>query len=184
MLSGCATEDYVNKQIAPVQSQVTALDGKVTALQSQVSDHSAHLTKLDGQVTDMQGRLDATEKLAQGKFSYDVVSTDASTLFDTGKSELSQADKDRLLAMAQKLKTENKNVYLEIEGHADSVGSRESNMDLGRARAIAVARFLYSEGGVAMNRLMIMSWGESKPVAPVMKGGNPLNRCVVIKVVQ
>ena len=35
-----------------------------------------------------------------------------------------------------------------------------------------------------MNRLMIISWGESKPVAPVMKGGNPLNRCVVIKVVQ
>ena len=86
--------------------------------------------------------------------------------------------------MAQKLKTDNKNVYLEIQGHADSVGSRESNMDLGRNRAIVVGRFLHDEGGIALNRMMIISWGESKPVAPVMKGGNPANRCVVIQVLQ
>jgi outer membrane protein OmpA-like peptidoglycan-associated protein len=184
MLSGCATKDYVNQQIAPVQAQVTAIDGKVTALQGQVSDHSAHLSKLDGEMTDAQGRIDAVDKLAQGKFNYEVVSTDASTLFDTGKSDLSQDDKDRLLAMAQKLKADNKNVYLEIQGHADSVGSRESNMDLGRQRAIVVGRFLHNEGGIPLNRMNIVSWGESKPVAPPMKKGNPANRCVVIEVLQ
>ena len=124
MLSACATEDYVNKQIEPVSARVTTLEGKVTTLEGQVSDHSSRLTKLDGQVTDLGGRVDAADKLAEGKFNYEVVATDASTLFDTGKSELSQADKDRLLAFAQKLKSDNKNVYLEIEGHADNVGSR------------------------------------------------------------
>jgi outer membrane protein OmpA-like peptidoglycan-associated protein len=184
LLSACATEDYVNKQIAPVQAQVTTIDGKVTTLEGQVNEHGTHLTKLDGQVTEMQGGIEANAKLAAGKFNYEVVSSDASTTFDTGKSVLSQEDKDRLLAMAQKLKADNKNVYLEIEGHADSVGSRESNMELGRQRAIVVARFLYGEGGIPLNRLNIVSWGESKPVAPVMKNGNPANRCVVIKVLQ
>jgi peptidoglycan-associated lipoprotein len=184
MLSACATEEYVNKQIAPVQAQATATDAKVTTLEGQVSDHSARLTKLDGQVTEMQGSIDANGNLAAGKFNYEVVSTDASTTFDTGKTVLSQDDKDRLLAMAQKLKADNKNVYLEIQGHADSVGSKESNMDLGRNRAIVVGRFLHDEGGIALNRMMIISWGESKPVAPVMKGGNPANRCVVIQVLQ
>jgi peptidoglycan-associated lipoprotein len=184
MLSACATEKYVNEQIAPVQAQVTTIDGKVTTLEGQVNDHSTRLTKLDGQMTEMQGSIEANGKLAAGKFNYEVVSSDASTTFDTGKSVLSQEDKDRLLAMAQKLKTENKNVYLEIQGHADSVGSRESNMDLGRNRAIVVGRFLHDEGGIALNRMMIISWGESKPVAPAMKGGNPANRCVVIQVLQ
>jgi outer membrane protein OmpA-like peptidoglycan-associated protein len=184
MLSACATEEYVNKQIEPVAGRVTTLEGKVTTLEGQVSDHSSHLTKLDGQITELGGRIDATEKLAQGKFNYEVVSTDASTLFDTGKAVLSQEDKDRLTAFAQKLKSDNKNVTLEIEGHADSVGSKESNMDLGRQRAVAVAKFLYDEGGIPMNRMSIMSWGENKPVAPVMKNGNPLNRCVVIKILQ
>jgi outer membrane protein OmpA-like peptidoglycan-associated protein len=184
MLSACATEEYVNKQIEPVAARVTTLEGKVTTLEGQASDHSAHLSKLDGQITELSGRIDATDKLAQGKFNYDVVSTDASTLFETGKSELSQADKDRLLAFAQKLKSDNKNVFLEVEGHADSVGSKESNVDLGRQRAVVVARFLYSEGGIPLNRINIVSWGESRPVAPVMKNGNPLNRCVVIKVLQ
>ena len=183
-LSGCATEDYVNQQIAPVQTQVTTLQGQVTTLQGQVNDHSAHLTKLDGEVAAAQGRADEAYKLAQGKFNYEVVSTDSSILFDTGKWNLTKDDTDKLTALAQKLKDENKNVYLEIQGHADSVGSEKSNRDLGLKRAVAVARFLHDTGGVAGNRLSIISYGEDKPVAPAMKNGNPLNRCVTIVILQ
>jgi outer membrane protein OmpA-like peptidoglycan-associated protein len=177
MLSACATKEYVNQQIAPVQAQMTTLQGEV-------ADHSARLTKLDGQATEVQGRADAAYKLAEGKFNFEVVSTDSSTTFDTGKSALSQEDKDRLTAFAQKLKDENKGVYLEIQGHTDIVGPEKSNQTLGRDRAISVGRFLHDQAGVALNRMSIISYGETSPVAPTMKGGNPANRCVTVTVLQ
>ena len=166
-LSGCATEDYVNKQIAPVQASVTALQGQVTTLEGQVNDHSAHLTKLDGQMTEIQGHAElGVPNSPRASSTTRWFQPITSTLFDVGKDDLSQEDKDRLLALAQKLKTENKNVYLEIQGHTDITGSKEMNQTLGRDRAIAVGRFLHDEGGVAINRMSIISYGETKPVAP------------------
>lgn len=176
LLGGCATKGDVEQMIAPVQAQVNTLQG-------QVNEQGAHLTKLDGQVAAAQAKADSAYTLAQGKFNYEVVSTDSSILFDTGKSDLSQDDQDKLTALAQRLKSENKNVFLEIQGHADTTGSKKENQALGLRRAIAVARFLHSNG-VAGNRLSVISYGEDKPVAEVMKNGNPLNRCVTIVILQ
>jgi len=85
-----------------------------------------------------------------------------SVTFATGKWTLSDEAKATLTALAQRLKSENKNVFIEIRGHADVRGSRQSNRQLGRERAGAVGRFL-AEQGVPGNRMMAGSWGEDQP---------------------
>ncbi|MBW1791776.1 MAG: OmpA family protein [Deltaproteobacteria bacterium] len=72
---------------------------------------------------------------------------------------------------------------IRIEGHTDSLGSEEYNLDLSRRRALAVQDLLIQRG-VATHRLEIIGYGESSPVAANdTESGRRLNRRVEIKIV-
>jgi peptidoglycan-associated lipoprotein len=51
-----------------------------------------------------------------------------------------------------------------VEGNTDERGSKEYNIALGYRRAKAVARIL-EQGGIASNRIRIVSYGEEKPIS-------------------
>ena len=70
----------------------------------------------------------------------------------------------RLRELVQRLKAENRNVYLEIQGHTDATGDAKANEALGLARAEAVRRFMSREG-IALNRIATISYGDTAPVA-------------------
>ena len=57
-----------------------------------------------------------------------MVLSDDSVKFPVSNSELSPEAQTRLMDFVQKLKTDDKNVYLEIQGHTDSTGSKPGNM--------------------------------------------------------
>src|ERR1700679_516725 len=112
-LSGCATKDYVNQHVA-------AVDAKTQATQSQVDQQQSHLTQLDQSTQDALNRATAAGKLAEGKFLYSMVLSDDSVKFPANSSKLSPEADQRLTEFAGKLKSDNRNVYLEIQGHTDS----------------------------------------------------------------
>jgi outer membrane protein OmpA-like peptidoglycan-associated protein len=93
-----------------------------------------------------------------------------------------QDAEDKLKDFAERLKSENKNVYLEIQGHTDSTGAKDYNMKLGEARADAVRRFLNKQG-IALNRMSTISYGQDEPVdSNKTKDGRAKNRRVVVVV--
>ena len=141
--SGCASHRFVRDQVQVVDTRVTGVEG------------------LAGQALD---RANAAHKLAEGKFLYEVVLSDDSMKFPTDEDALSPEAEARLAELVQRLKAENRNVYLEIQGHTDAVGDAEYNEKLGEARAEAVRRYL-SRGGIALNRMATISYGEEAPVA-------------------
>ncbi len=153
-VSACATEEYVDQHVAVVNSRVDAVDARVTELSGQISG-------VNGRISSAQGRADAAYTLAEGKFNMTEVGRESVT-FDTGSWVLSDAAKATLTALAERLKSENKNVYLEVRGHADTRGGKQLNRQLGRERAGAVARFLV-DAGVPGNKLVVGSWGEDQP---------------------
>jgi len=172
-LSGCATPDYVNKHVAVVQ-------GEVTDVQSQQQSQQAHLAQLDQGTRDAMERAEAAGKLAEGKFLYAMVLSDDSVKFPVDGSQLSPEAETRLQDLAQKLKSENKNVYLEIQGHTDTTGSKPTNMRLGEERAEAVRLFM-NQQGVPLNRMATISYGDTSPVAPNnTREGRAQNRRVVV----
>jgi len=72
---------------------------------------------------------------------------------------------------------------IRIEGHTDSSGSEEYNMDLSRRRALAVQDLL-TQRGVGIQRIEIVGYGESTPVASNdTESGRQLNRRVEIKII-
>ncbi|RME22255.1 MAG: hypothetical protein D6798_16255, partial [Deltaproteobacteria bacterium] len=53
---------------------------------------------------------------------------------------------------------------LEIQGHTDSQGSEEHNLELSQRRAEAVRNYLIEKGGIDPSRLVARGYGESRPL--------------------
>jgi len=74
------------------------------------------------------------------------------------------------------------NTLVRVDGHTDSQGSSEYNMDLSKRRANAV-RALLVQRGVADNRIESAAFGETMPVATNnTEAGRQKNRRVEIKI--
>ena len=190
-LSGCATKDFVREQLAAEDTKVQAnqdktqiaLDQQQTALnqnQATLNQHQTHLTQLDQTTQDALNRATAAGKLAEGKFLYSVVLSDDSVKFPADSSKLSPEAQQRLQDFADKLKADNRNVYLEIQGHTDGRGNEKANQRLGEQRAEAVRLFM-NQHGVPLNRMATISYGKADPVADnKTRAGRAQNRRVVL----
>lgn len=166
--SGCASHRFVRDNIAVVDARVDQTD--------------ANVARVEGTAGEALQRANAAHKLAEGKFLYEVVLSDDSVKFPVSGDSLSPEAEQRLTEFAQRLKSENRNVYLEIQGHTDATGPDQVNRRLGEERAEAVRRFM-SQQGIALNRMATISYGAEAPVAPNnTRDGRAQNRRVAIVV--
>jgi len=207
VLSGCATKDYVHEyvqsQLKPVSSDLARLDGRANeanaalsatekrldgALKQQadrLARNEAAIAELSGTAREAMARAEAAGKLAEGKLVYEVVMSNDQLKFASDSAVLGMDAKRALTAFADKLKDDDKNVFIEIQGHTDNTGSAALNLRLGEARAEAVRRFLNIEAGIPLHRMSVISYGESAPVASNMnRAGREQNRRVVLVVIQ
>jgi outer membrane protein OmpA-like peptidoglycan-associated protein len=71
---------------------------------------------------------------------------------------------------------------IRVEGHTDSTGSEQYNLDLSRRRAEAV-RNLLVQRNVSASRMEVVGYGEAKPVATnETEAGRQMNRRVELKI--
>ena len=76
-------------------------------------------------------------------------------------------------------------VWFEIAGYTDSTGDEAYNQKLGEERAMAVRNYLAMKHNIGLNRLNVISYGESDPVADnKTREGRAQNRRVVIKILE
>jgi peptidoglycan-associated lipoprotein len=183
-LGGCATKQYVgeevNKSNAAAEKRINEVESQVEATQSKVKTHDTKLAELDNATRQALERAQAAGKLAEGKFIFSLVLSDDAVKFPLNKHDLSQEATKALDTFAERLKAENKNVYLEIQGHTDATGPDSLNYKLGEARAEAVRRYLNKQG-IALNRMSTISYGKDEPVdSNKTKEGRSKNRRVVV----
>ncbi len=175
-VTGCATKTYVQEQVAAatkaedakigeVQKQVEATQMDVTNLKKSDTAQNEQLAKLSDTAKEALARADEANKLANHSFLFEVTLTDEAVHFGFNKSDLSADAKAALDAFAKRVKDENKNVYIEIQGHTDSIGSDKVNLTLGQARAEAVMRYLNMQQGFPLHRMNAVSYGKFKPIA-------------------
>ncbi len=102
-------------------------------------------------------------------------------LFDTGKATLKPGAREKLSKLTGILLAYPGAYQMEIEGHTDSVGSDESNLNLSRGRAEAVRDYMVQNGIKAERVIAARGFGESKPVADNnTAAGRQVNRRVEI----
>jgi peptidoglycan-associated lipoprotein len=185
-LTGCASKGFVQEQISqamnPVQSQAEKNKAEIAALKETTTGLNENQQKFSKTAEDALARAEealthAEEvgTLAKGKLLFEVTFTDESVHFGFDVSNLSGEAKAALDYFAKRVKAENKNVYIEIQGHTDSVGTDAYNLRLGMARAEAAKTYLYTQHGIPLHRMSIFSYGESKPIA---ENDTPQNRAI------
>jgi peptidoglycan-associated lipoprotein len=185
-LSGCASKRYVGEEVskssAASEKRINEVESQVEATQTRVKDHDTRIAELDKTTREALERAQAAGKLAEGKFVYSLVLSDDAVKFPLNGHEISKDAEDKLKDFAERLKSENKNVYLEVQGHTDSTGAKLYNYRLGEERAEAVRRYLNKQG-IALNRMSTISYGQEEPVdSNKTKAGRAKNRRVVVVV--
>ncbi|WP_416866211.1 MAG: OmpA family protein [Imperialibacter sp.] len=103
--------------------------------------------------------------------------------FDISKAEIKQEDYALLTKLQQAISTF-ANATIVIEGHTDSQGGDDLNLELSQARADAVLSYLNANTTIDKSRFSTKGFGESKPVANnESAAGRTINRRidVVIK---
>ena len=86
-------------------------------------------------------------------------------LFDTDSDRIKPESAAVIQSIARGLEA-NPDLKVEIDGHSDSTGIAQHNMDLSKRRAEAVKTVLVSQFGIDASRLTTAGFGSSKPVAP------------------
>jgi peptidoglycan-associated lipoprotein len=189
--SGCATKKYVEGEVTTVQARIDGVETQVEDAQTKLRDHEGRITKT-GETANAASRTAqealeraiAAGKLAEGKFLSETVLSDDKVKFGFDQAELSNDAKAALDAFADKLRADNQDVYIEIQGHTDNVGGEDYNLKLGEKRADAT-RYYLSRKGVPLHRMAVISYGESEPVTDnSSREGRSQNRRVVLVVLK
>jgi outer membrane protein OmpA-like peptidoglycan-associated protein len=208
--TACATKKFVRTSVGEVNDKVDSLGKSVEETQERTRKNEGRINEVDqkaGQAAQAAqaahdaanaantAAVDAGNKAADAgnKFEtmdkanrrlvYEVVLSEDQGGFKFGKTNLPDETKAKIDELVQQLKQDPKNVFIEIEGHTDNVGSHAVNEKIGMERAEAVKRYLYEQYQVPLHKMNVISYGEEKPVAPnKTKAGRAQNRRVVIKV--
>lgn len=168
--SGCASERHVATKISDLELRRLSVE---TALAERV-------VKVETVANTALNAAQAAQKTADGKFVFETVSRDETIRFDLATVALSPATRQRISQITAQLKADNRNVFIEIQGHTDSIGSADLNELVGLRRAENVRAFLHGQG-VALNRMSTISLGEYAPVASnLTAAGRASNRRVVL----
>jgi outer membrane protein OmpA-like peptidoglycan-associated protein len=183
LLAGCATQDFVRESVAPVQAQVGELQQRTARNEGDLQAFDARLKGGEERIKALQqealARAKEANKLSEGgRFLMSMLLQDDRIKFASGRAQLSPEGAAELEQLLAKLKSEDRPVFLEIQGHTDSSGSPALNQQLGQQRAEAV-RLHLARAGMPLQRMATISYGESAPLADnASREGRSLNRRV------
>ncbi|MFA4915654.1 MAG: OmpA family protein [Syntrophales bacterium] len=138
---------------------------------------------MDNQERDMRNALASSEAAAVSREgNLLAVTFKGDVTFDTNSTVVKPGLYSELNRVAEVL-NQYPETFVRVEGHTDSVGSAEGNMDLSSRRGNSVKTLLVQRG-VADNRIEIVGFGETMPVATNdTEAGRQKNRRVEIKIV-
>ncbi|MGQ9862815.1 MAG: OmpA family protein [Thiobacillaceae bacterium] len=159
----------------------------LTALKQQderLARNEAEDARISATAREALERAMAAGKLAEGKLVYETVMTEVFLGYRPYRTELSDAAKQALKRMVDKLTAENQNIYIEIQGYTDSSGDASTNLRLGQQRAEGVRNYLY-QVGLPLHRMNVISYGSANPIADNgTKEGRAKNRRVAVVVLK
>lgn len=183
--TGCATKKYVRQETGAVGTRVDQVSGQVEEAQTRLDTHEQKIGETSKTAQEALQRAIDAGKLAEGKLLYETILTDDKVKFGFDTSDLSPEAKAAIDEFASQLKSQNAGVYIEIQGHTDSVGSEKYNEELGLLRAEAVRRYLSQQHQFPLHRINVISYGEASAVADnSTREGRSQNRRVALVVLR
>jgi OmpA-OmpF porin, OOP family len=187
--AGCATKNYVRKEVTPVVDKVNELDDLTartsheirevdTRAQQGIAGVNAKTAEVDqkaqaaGQKAG-DAQTIASQAVTNAQKLSDVVANldnyrpvaEASVHFGFDKDALSKKSQEALDQFAVEIPNA-KGYIVELVGATDSVGDKQYNYDLSQRRAAAVVQYLVKNHNVPPYKIYVIGLGEDKEVAP------------------
>ena len=194
--SGCvATQDWVKEQLFPVEKRVSETDAGMTKMGGRVSNVEGQVQTMSKQIADLDSRLNQTtakadqalDNLQRLKLDRKLVldlrqgasfSSNSTVLTDQSKKEI-----DSFLSDLSGDAGGMSGLMFVVAGYTDNTGSAKYNYELALIRAANAASYLTTDKKIEPGRLVVMSYGESSPVADnATDAGRAKNRRVEILV--
>ena len=199
--SGCSTKRYVSKEVGAVNQKVETLSESVERNQERIGRNTDEISRHGGEIQRVDAKADEAGHLAasahdeaerafnvkamKGKLIYEITLSNDKVNFAFNASELSPDAQMLVDELAERVKADNRGLWIEIEGHTDATGEANYNKELGLKRADAVRDYLYQAHGIPLHRVAVYSFGEEQPVADNgSRDGRARNRRVVVKVLE
>src|SRR6266849_9235515 len=201
--TACATKKMVRTSVGEVNEKVDSQGRAIEETQERTRKNEGRIGEVDSKAqaaaqsaraandaaaaantaaAEAGGKADSLDR-ASKRLVYEVVLSEDQGNFKFGKTALPDEAKQKLDQMVAQMKQDPKNIFLEIEGHTDSIGAAKTNEQIGLERAEAVKRYLYEQYQIPLHKMNVISYGKEKPIAPnKTKAGRAQNRRVVIKV--
>jgi outer membrane protein OmpA-like peptidoglycan-associated protein len=164
------------------QSQADARDSRkrISDLEDEVRQLDAQLGGVSQERSALVQRLEADARLREqfasieNVFSHDearvqregnrVIIRLVGLTFPSGQSTVLPAHRD-LLQKVQKAADVFPRSQIIVEGHTDSYGDDQANLNLSRRRAEAIGEYLTGTLGIAASRVSAIGYGETQPIA-------------------
>jgi outer membrane protein OmpA-like peptidoglycan-associated protein len=197
--TGCVSKKLFRKNVAETDQRVSEVETGVEENERRLRDlkeeTDSRLAAVDSKADrateigqSAMSRADQASAMAdkaiRGKLLYEITLSNDKVKFSFDQASIPSDAAAVLDDLIAKVKSYNKAVYVEIEGHTDNTGTEQYNLALGEQRAIAVRNYLF-EGGIPLHAINVISRGEKAPVADnTTADGRAQNRRVVVKVLE
>jgi outer membrane protein OmpA-like peptidoglycan-associated protein len=167
------------------------LDAAREAAEKARIDFEAQIEAAGERIAGLEGTVEELRRLYQRLAELGGRQTDRGMLLTLGETDLQFAGGESSLPEGElasldriaKLLNDFPKLTARVEGHTDSAGREESNLELSQARAEAVKQAL-TERGVAAERMATEGFGETNPIADNNNyNGRRMNRRVEVYVV-
>lgn len=185
---GKAAIDQHKLELAALREDHTSVEKAIAKARSALDDATSKLDTPDA--ADQEAGSDPKDDLAQEPLTLDPVMTAVPVQtpmgvrvslvhFDRGSADVSPGGKRKADEVAAWIKA-NGAEAIQVQGFADTRGTKEDNKELSERRARSVAALL-EDAGIDQSSIEIISHGEDKlPEVTEDQISEPLNRCVGI----
>ena len=170
--SACASKLFVRTEVANLDKKVEGVQTAVEENQKRIQEHDERLASIntvisqhESQFKAVDGKIEEVKLFARGTLLYKETIRNRDAKFKFDSFEVGPEAKATLDGLVQKLVADNRGVQIEIQGHTDNTGPEEYNVLLGNKRAEAVKLYLYTQYHIPLNRMSVISFGSTVPVA-------------------
>lgn len=167
--------------------QPAALDG----LRAETATLRAQLDAANAAIGRAQESADDAVKIARdsrrvsGKLADSLLLTENMVSYAYELPELTADGRTALDGLIVGIRPKLPNVFVEIVGYSDNLGLDSQNRRIALERAEAVRRYLHETGGIPLDRMSTISYGDLQPVASnVTAEGRGQNRRIWVRVLR
>lgn len=169
---------------ADTQRALALLAADTVALATRLDQAETQLAGVRAQADDAV-KIARDSRLVSGRLADELMLDESMVLYGYEQPELTASGRTALDGLIAQIKPRLPHVFIEIVGYTDNLSLDSQNRRIALERAESVRRYLHETGGIPLDRMSTISYGDLKPVASnATLEGRGQNRRVWVRVLK